>query len=133
MTKRLQTLLQRYGVELRNGNQAVEHATYQFTTILSPEQFAIFQAAALAIYIHSQIIYRMQGEKEQYQRLQQYHEQHIFGPYGIAVPNIPSTWGERKYLQAHEDYYYLSGLLRNQVGQDARSGKARNLYAAVLD
>lgn len=61
MTKKLEALLKRYSVALREGNQHVIHATKGWDTLLTPQQFAVFQAALSAVYLSGVASCRLTG------------------------------------------------------------------------
>lgn len=48
-TKRLEALLEKYGVKLRTTESVVEHLTYRTKTTVPPLEFAVFEAAVKAL------------------------------------------------------------------------------------
>jgi hypothetical protein len=51
LTQKLQKILDRYGVQFRDGQQRVQHHGHGFATLLTAAQFAVFEAALKANYI----------------------------------------------------------------------------------
>ena len=130
-------LFKRYGVAVRERQQIVEHEAYGRHTVISPHQFALYEAAIKASYISHEFRKRI-GPKtnERFHVIdmtQPGHYQQIARKDGFTLPTFDPDWTEAKWKQAAEDYSYIAGQFRKMVGKDARSGEEIDLYYACLD
>lgn len=57
MIDTMTAIQERYKVTLRTKNQTVRHQAYGTETEVSPEQFAVYEAALKAMYIHQFVTY----------------------------------------------------------------------------
>lgn len=121
-TKRLDALLRRYCVHLREGCSTVSHATTGQVTLCDPLTFAVFEAAITSVYLSNALgpMWAMaceSGHDRFYQMLAHRN--------GFELPDpteVPESGRERRQQQATEDYHYCMSLI-------AKAG----LYHALLD
>jgi hypothetical protein len=136
--------LKKWKVKIRSGPQSVTHSTYGTETILSPEQFAIYEGALKAIYTHW-FIETMPGGGMQGNVLGviAYHRS-IADLNDISLPYIPNKYfrgrqsvvnelGKEYSAEAARDYHFFAAILREETGTNAKTGEAENLYYATLD
>jgi hypothetical protein len=128
----LDDILKRYKITKRANEQIVIHHTYGFRTVLTPEQFAVYEAALRAVYISWIVYFKVRNDWSSFMGCLQYHRT-VADPNDISLPHIAESWGEDKAKEASADYKYCAHLLTQMVGRDADNGGERGLYYATLD
>jgi hypothetical protein len=63
VTKKIESILTRYGVRLRTGDQKVTHQVYGFTTVVTAEQFAVFEVALKSAFINWAGHFLLKGDR----------------------------------------------------------------------
>ena len=115
---KLDDILKRYEVKTRAEEQIVTHLTYGFRTVLNPDQFAVYEAALLAVYISWMVYFKVRNDSSSFMGSLQYHRA-VANPNDISLPYIAESWGEDKAQEASEDHKYCAHLLTQMVGGDA--------------
>ena len=133
MKEKLEEIYKRYDVKQRTENQTVTHQTYETETILTPEQFALFEAAVKSHYIATQVNFMLVENWSEFMGAMGYFNDFAFVPYMIDTPWIRDEWGQTKRDEASKDYNYVGQLLAKESGIDATTGEERNAYYATLD
>ena len=128
----MKQLFKDYGVKVRKENQTVQHNAYGFNTVLNPEQFAVYEVALKAMYIHLQYNYSSQKMFQRFFETQLYY-QHLCDRNEIELPWIPEKPKMDKAEKGIKDYYDACEWLRKQNGTDSETHETRNLYYALLD
>ena len=121
-----------YKVKLRKENQTVRHQAYGFETVITPEQFAIYEIALKAMYIHLQYNHSQRKMYQQFFGTQIYY-QSLCDPHDIELPYIPEKLKMEKAERGIQDYYKAVAYLKKENGTDAKTHETRNLYYALLD
>ena len=109
------------------------HEFYGTRTMLTPEQFAIYEIALKAIYTHQMIGLTIHNHSVQEIRgcMTYYHR--LAEPNGISLPFINDEWGQDECNKAAQDYDWAVVRLQNDNGIDVETKEPRNLYMACLD
>lgn len=115
------------------GPQVVKHDAYGTRTMLTPEQFAIYEIALKALYAHQMIGLALHSRPagEILGCMTHYHR--LAEPNGIDLPFIKDEWGQDECNKAAQDYDWAVARLQEDTGIDVETGKPRNLYMACLD
>lgn len=116
-----------------HGPQVVTHDTYGTSTMLTPEQFAIYEVAMKARYTHQMIGLAINNYQAQEILGCMTHYQRMAQQNGIELPFIKDEWGQDECNKAAQDYDWAVACLQNDNGIDVDTKKPRNLYKACLD
>jgi hypothetical protein len=119
-TKKLETILERYQVKLRETNTVVEHLVYETKTEIDPLQFACYEATCKAHFVTW-----VNAPRELKAHIQFADNSTITSHYnGLAQKDNFGAfeWSTLDPKQASDDYYYCNGLI-----------SADGLYYELLD
>jgi hypothetical protein len=109
LTRRMQEIFRRYDITVRDGPQTVHYEANQISTVVEPEDFAIYEAMLKSYHVHEMVVVAMQN---------------------IGCPDLP--WMSADVAQqAASDYRYCADALAEREGRDAETGQPRSLNASL--
>lgn len=133
LTQKMQDIFKRRKVTLRPDNQVVEHATYGCKTVLTPEQFAVYEAAMKSHFVGTATNFAKQEQWSEFMGCIA-HYNSMLDKNDICLPWIEDEdVTNEKINEAADDYDYCAKKLMNEEGEDYETGKVNNVYHSTLD
>jgi hypothetical protein len=128
----MERIFRKYNVKVRDCAQTVRHETYEFRTVVEPEDFAIYEACLKAQYVCHQVYHALRGQWSEFTGCIAWSHR-LCDPNQISLPWIRDEWGAAEAEQASRDYHECCKALSPRTGRDADTGEERSLIYGLLD